>query len=111
MDFKRIFIYQLPKEENEANNLFLVALENKLSMSLRLSFVSTPKSTLTLLSLRPLEVDVLGASRERSPRVVTKRMMRRERTKKKSRSHAGKALISRVCIVTVIVLACKIVKQ
>lgn len=103
-------MYQLPKEENEANHLFLVALENKLSMSLRLSFVSTPKSTLTLLSLRPLEVDVLGASRERSPRVVTKRMMRRERTKKKSRSHAGKALTSRVCI-TVIVLACKIVKQ
>lgn len=104
-------MYQLPKEENEANHLFLVALENKLSMSLRLSFVSTPKSTLTLLSLRPLEVDVLGASRERSPRVVTKRMMKRERTKKKSRSHAGNALTSRVCTVTVIVLACKIDKQ
>ena len=79
------------KKGLKANPLFLLALENKLSMFLRLLFVSTPRSTLILLSLRPLEGDVLDVSRERSPRVVTKRMMRRERTRKKSRFHAGNA--------------------
>lgn len=83
-------IYLLPKGA-EADPLFLLALENKLSMFLRLLFVSTPRSTLILLSLRPLEEDVLDVSRERSPRVVTKRMMRRERTRKTSRFHAGNA--------------------
>ena len=95
----------------EANPLFLLALENKSSMFLRLLFVSTPRSTLILLSLRPLEVDVLDVSRERSPRVVIKRMMKRERTRKKSRFHAGITLTSRAYTVNVIVLACQIVKQ
>lgn len=62
----------------------LTALENKLSMFLPLSFVSILRNISTLLSRRRLEEDVLAVFEGRRLKLLRRRMMRAERTKKNS---------------------------